>query len=64
MLNFQGDRISNLPNQHKMVYQAVKIRICPSSEQKAILAQDFGSARWPIIDFLYNQDLALEKTTH
>ena len=30
----------------KMIHQAVKVRIYPSFEQKNILAQNFGSARW------------------
>ena len=29
-----------------MIHQAVKVRIYPNSEQKGILAQNFGSARW------------------
>ncbi len=29
-----------------MIHQAVKVRIYPNSEQKVILAQNFGSARW------------------
>ena len=29
-----------------MIHQAVKVRIYPSLEQKNILAQNFGSARW------------------
>ena len=30
----------------KMIHQAVKVRIYPNKEQSAILAQNFGCARW------------------